>query len=118
MTTQITWNSVRWRALAHVRRDILLYAAEEPIRVSLIRGFVEDALGLEPRQSVDEANAIVVQLVSEGMLAPKGRESPGVANVGTVAAKDSEFAMTESGSAWVRAYYEHLEKIAGKRPAV
>jgi len=106
MTTVNTWDWIRWRALAHVGRDILLYADEEPIRVSLVHGFVEDALGSEPPEVIREAsNAITARLVSEGLLSPQG-------------SGDSQLAITESGNIWVRSYYEHLEKVVGKRPAV
>ena len=113
MTNPVTWEWVSWRARAHVARDILLYAAEEPVRASLVEGFAEDALGLanekDRRIASDE---IVSRLRDQGLLS-------GSAPTDSRPTSDEvAFEITEGGRAWVRRYYELLENIAVKRSAV
>ena len=74
---QVTWEGILWRAIAHVRRDVLLYAAEEPIRLELILGFVEDVISSNSTVSVAEtATQIVTDLIERGLLQPPAEIKP------------------------------------------
>lgn len=119
---QVTWQGIFRRALAHVRRDILLYAAEEPVGLELIRGFVEDAIGSNSTVSISEtAMQIVTDLIERGLLQPPAEIKPERVAAWLAASgetrRDATLTLSDAGREWVEAYYQHLETVAGQRTA-
>jgi hypothetical protein len=99
----ITWPWITWRALPHVTRDALLYAAEEPIGIDLIQRFVDDALGAS---AAGAAKTVIQNLLARDLVMRS-----------TLSSGEPALTLTPAGLVWVQRYYSLIEDAAGTRPA-